>query len=200
MNSEIWKEIKDFPNYEVSNKGRVRNRLTGSILKGAIDKTTGYLKVGLYKNKVGFTKPIHRLVAETFLGLFINLDVNHKDGNKLNNELENLEWCTRSDNMKHAYKIGLSKPTDKTGKKVRIIETGDVFPSLSACARALNTKEKNISMCLNEDNKYNRSAHRGFHFEYVTEDVKHTNNYLRDYQLEAVSNMSNGCILNGGVA
>lgn len=92
---------------------------------------------------------------------------------------------------------------NKNGKKIRIIETGDVFPSLSSCARDLNTKEKNICTCLNNDNKYKRSSHRGFHFEYVneTEEIKEETpkNILRDYQFDAVSRMSNGCILNGGV-
>ena len=203
MKKEIWKVIEDFPNYEVSNKGQVRNKITGLILKPTLDKTTGYLKVNLQKNNKGNTRTMHRLVAEAFLNKPDNCnDVNHIDGKKLNNKSINLEWCTRSHNMKHAYKIGLSKPTDKNGRKIRIIETGDVFPSISACARDLDTKEKNICMCLNPNKKYNRSAHKGFHFEYVDNDEvskKPQNDILRDYQLGAIDRMTNGCILNGGV-
>ena len=191
---EIWKTIKDFPNYEVSTYGRVRNKKTKHILSGAVDKSTGYIKVGLWMDGNGTTKAVHRLVAETFLKQKIGFDVNHIDGDKTNNNVDNLEWVSRSDNMKHAYRIGLSKPTDKNGKPVRIIETGEVFNSLTECAEAIGGREHTIYMCLND--KYNRKAHKGYHFEYAE---KTRPPFLYGYQMDAVKNMRNGCILNGGV-
>lgn len=71
----------------------------------------GYYIVTLCKGKERKTKKIHRLVAEAFIPNVENkLQVNHIDGNKLNNNVKNLEWCTDSENMIHAYKTGLMKP------------------------------------------------------------------------------------------
>ena len=79
------------------------------ILQATINR--GYLRVGLHKDNFSQYKFIHILVAETFIP---NIEhkpfVNHKDGNKQNNFAENLEWVTNSENMKHAYKLGLNKP------------------------------------------------------------------------------------------
>ena len=110
-NPEIWKTIEDFPGYEISDRGRVRNKKTNSIMIPGISKQ-GYLHVGLRKNGVRKNVYIHRLVASSFLGKNDDLVVNHKDGNKSNNSLENLEWCTDSENIKHAYVTGLKKPSE----------------------------------------------------------------------------------------
>ena len=68
----------------------------------------GYLSVELWCNYKRKVKKIHRLVAETFIkNPFFKKEINHKDGNKKNNCVENLEWCTRSENMSHAYRTGL---------------------------------------------------------------------------------------------
>lgn len=195
---EIWKTIEDYPNYQVSIKGRIRNKKNGLIKKPAIDNSTGYLKVNLSSNKKCKTKAVHRLVAETFLGKKEKMDVNHIDGCKTNNNIKNLEWCTRSENEKHAYKLGLRLPIVSPSKQsVKILETGEVFDSLSACANAIKGQQKTISMCLSD--KYNRSAHKGFHFERVNNPEIKKESFLRDYQMEAVKKMCNGCILNGGV-
>jgi len=78
-----------------------------NILKATIDKK-GYLRLRLSHKNNKFSKRIHRLVAEYFLCNSYNLpEVNHKDGDKLNNKLENLEWVTTLDNIRHAYKNGL---------------------------------------------------------------------------------------------
>lgn len=107
---EEWKDILGYEGkYEVSNLGNVRNAKTNSILCKSIDR---YCGVKLSKNNIKKFKSIHRLVAESFIPNPNNLpQVNHIDGNKLNNCVNNLEWCTRSENMKHAYKFGLEKPT-----------------------------------------------------------------------------------------
>lgn len=110
---EIWKTIPGFSTYQVSNTGKIRSlnyKKSKKIkeLKPAVDG--GYLKTMILSdNKIYDTVRIHRLVALTFLGES-NLEVNHIDGNKLNNSIDNLEYCTRSENLKHAFRIGLEKP------------------------------------------------------------------------------------------
>lgn len=111
---EIWKSIKDFPNYEVSNLGRVRNKNTNNILKPALDKTTGYLKVNLWNNGTEKMHTIHRLVANAFIpNPEMKRVVNHLDCIKTNNRVENLVWATDSENMKHAFDNGLCENTRK---------------------------------------------------------------------------------------
>lgn len=179
----------------------MRNKVTGLFLRPAIDRSTGYIKVSLSRDGIGHTKPIHRLVAEAFLGKKEGLDINHIDGDKTNNDLSNLEWCTRGENNRHAYRIGLKTPSKNRAKRVRIVETGEVFDSLSDCANAIGGREYSISMCLND--KYKRHAHKGLHFEYVEETPEKREKirepFLRDYQLEAVDNLRNGSILCGSV-
>lgn len=104
--SETWKVIHLNTNYEVSNLGRVRNK-KGLLLKP--QKTEkGYLRVDLSKD--GKTKhyKVHRLVASAFIPNKNNLpQINHKDENKQNNRVDNLEWCTHKENTQHAFKTGL---------------------------------------------------------------------------------------------
>lgn len=96
---EIWKDINGYEGlYEVSNLGRVKSKR--KILKPINGE---YLKVGLSKNGVQKTLYIHRLVAETFLGKS-NLQVNHKDENKHNNYVDNLEWISFKENMNYGTK------------------------------------------------------------------------------------------------
>lgn len=88
------KRIKDFENYYIYSDGRVQNCNTNHFLKYTSDKR-GYLKVRLYKDKHQYTFLVHRLVALAFLPNPNNYpQVNHKDENKHNNDISNLEWCT----------------------------------------------------------------------------------------------------------
>ena len=92
--NEKWKKINGYKNYEVSSKGNIRNIHTKKYK--AVRKTkTGYLITDLKENGTKQTKYIHRLVAEAFVANLNNYPcVNHKDENKDNNCVENLEWCT----------------------------------------------------------------------------------------------------------
>lgn len=95
---EEYRDIKDYENYQVSNIGNVRNKITEKILRPGID-AHGYYLVVLYKNRKGTSKKIHRLMCETFLDNYENKScVDHIDNNKLNNDLKNLRWCSHKEN------------------------------------------------------------------------------------------------------
>lgn len=106
--------IKDFPDYIITDTGEVFSCNYHRCGKAKIIKQHlrgKYLCVRLYKNKLSYNKLVHRLVAETFIPNPENKEqVNHIDGNKLNNNLSNLEWSTRSENMKHAYRVLKTQP------------------------------------------------------------------------------------------
>ena len=150
---EKWKDIKEFPNYQISNYGRVkslarickRGNGTGdyykkeTFLKLRLDKY-GYERIALYNNGRGSQKHfmIHRLVAEAFIPNVDNKPtVNHIDGNKLNNYVSNLEYMTFEENLSHAWKIGLinnkgeknhlSKMNEKQVLEIRDLYSGNVY-------------------------------------------------------------------------
>ena len=107
---EKWKDIEGYEGYyQISSYGQVKNLLTNKILIGDTNNL-GYKRVTLYSPiKKRFF--IHRLVALHFCdGYQKDLVVNHKDGNKMNNKAENLEWVSRSENDLHAFKNNLRKP------------------------------------------------------------------------------------------
>lgn len=162
---ELWIKIRDNPNYSVSSNGRVRNNRNGKILKNR-KGSNGYLRV--FIKDINYNKQkdkqIHRLVVDSFFdGNHEGLDVNHIDGNKQNNFIGNLELCTRSENITHAYRTGLHKRPNTPSKAIRIIETGEVFDGIRECARYLNCSHGNISQCLNGK----QSTVKGFHFEFI---------------------------------
>ena len=109
---EIFKILKDYPNYEVSNNGNVRRVGKMNNLK-PIDNGKGYKTVHLSNDKGRKLCLIHRLVMTTFESIKELMDVNHKDGDKANNSLLNLEWITKSDNTRHAHKTGLFSSRNK---------------------------------------------------------------------------------------
>lgn len=112
LNIEEWKQIPNLP-YEISSLGKIRN-LQGKVLKTYI-QNSGYEQIKINYQGLHIHKSIHRLVAEAFIPNPLNRPcVNHIDGNKLNNTVDNLEWCTNSENILHARKTGLNpynKPT-----------------------------------------------------------------------------------------
>lgn len=144
---EIWKEISNFSDYEVSNLGRVKSKkrivttkqnkkypVKEKILKPQINNKTGYMQYALIKNKKKITKLAHILVAETFLNKTNdNLEINHKDENKLNNRLDNLEYCT------HKYNINYG--TGNYRRKVTEINTRKLIRTTN---RITNRKTKRV--------------------------------------------------------
>ena len=130
----------------------MKNNKTNKVLK-LRPNYKGYLKTNISINGKLKTVFVHRLVAETFLpSSYENLQVNHKDGNKLNNHVSNLEWITASENIKHAYRIGLNKGN---GKKVYQKNTEgnivNVYNSTREAARYLGNEKfsSRISMACN---------------------------------------------------
>lgn len=122
---EIWKEIPGFKDYEASNLGNIRswkNKKKGKLLRPAKNKY-GYMHVVLYDENI---KPrpvlVHRAVLSAFMGKN-KLIVNHKDGRKDNNNIENLEYCTYSENSKHSFVIGIQD--NKGEKHPRAVFTND---------------------------------------------------------------------------
>ena len=106
---EEWKELKGFEDkYKISSKGNVFNKENDTFVKTRVSKD-GYVKTTLYYNKKSYSKEIHRLVAETFIvkDNKKKLEVNHKDGNKQNNSVDNLEWITHRENIMHAWNNNL---------------------------------------------------------------------------------------------
>lgn len=158
---EEWACIIGFYNYIISTFGRVYNTKYERFLKACLNNS-GYRTVNLYQDGVKTSISIHRLVAETFLSNYLNKDwVNHIDGNKENNHVSNLEWATPSENRIHAYRTGLQSPPSM--RAVRVVETNEVFESISSCARAFNLHEKSIHRYLS-----GMFEHRlGLHFKYV---------------------------------
>lgn len=162
---EVWIVIEDAPRYSVSSWGRVRNDHTGRILKPGTNPD-GYSTVVLARDGQQPTpKKIHRLVAIAFFdNKDLSLQVNHDNGVKDFNHVSNLEWNTQSENQRHAYRNGLNTPSGGIAKTaVRIIETGEIFESQHACARAIQGSQSNVNACLNGRIR----SYKGYTFEYV---------------------------------
>lgn len=161
-NEEIWVDIEGYEGiYQVSNFGRIKSLsrpiFNGKgyflskerILKGSKNEK-GYLQVEL----LGKPTLIHRIVAIIFIPNPNNLpQVNHIDGDKSNNCVENLEWCTNSENQLHAYRLGLNKRSEYAGKSKKKICQIDlktkkiinIFESIADAKTFLGVKKENIS-------------------------------------------------------
>ena len=119
---EQWKQVDDFPNYEVSNQGQVRNKKTQKILKQFLHNNYAYC--GLYNNSIPKQVLIHRLVAMAFVPLeneqYQDYSVDHIDNNRLNNKADNLQWLKQKDNLEKSYEVGNQKK-----KKRRVYQYKD---------------------------------------------------------------------------
>ena len=153
--------------YAISDKGNLKNLRTNQILKPSTNKD-GYKSVLLSKNGKKMSIRIHRLVALYFLENPNKYpDVNHKNGIKDDNRVENLEWCSKSMNVKHAYDNNLIKTT-YSNKDILVYdkETGEhlfTFESVSQCCNMLNLNSSPVYSVL----KNKRSHHKGFIFKYI---------------------------------
>ena len=163
---EKWKDIKGYEGrYQISSLGRVKSlnyNKTGKekILKLKTSRN-GYLLIDLWEKGKGKTYSVHRLVATHFIDNSNNYpQINHKDENKLNNRVENLEWCTSKYNMNYGTRneksskklsevmkgkfIGEKSPR---AKKVKCITTGEIFGTVTEASKEYNTYRSDINKC-----------------------------------------------------
>lgn len=131
---EIWRDVPKYKGYyQVSSLGNVRSLIQWNghryikrnepYILSQSNTTTGYKKVELVKDGVVKSKKVHRLVAKAFIPLIKDKNIiNHKDGDPKNNCVDNLEWCTQSENIQHAYDIGLMKRKICENKEKLIIK------------------------------------------------------------------------------
>ena len=144
---ENWKAVNGYEGlYEVSDKGRVKGLKRNRILKNIVD-SLGYVRVSLCKENKPKAHKIHRLVAEHFLKPSEYKIVNHIDGNKENNSVENLEWCNASQNRKHACDTGLAAKEE--GRLIMCNETKEVYKGVMSAARHIGISHTMISSILN---------------------------------------------------
>lgn len=147
----MWKDYSC--RYEVSDEGEVRNKKTGKVLK-PVKHNHGYGQYFLYfgdkENRVMEKFYAHRIVAEVFIPNTENKPlINHIDGNKMNNNISNLEWCTHSENNTHAYETGLSK--EKGQVRVEQYDLDGnlicIHESMSSAGRLLGISNTGIGNC-----------------------------------------------------
>jgi hypothetical protein len=164
---EIWKDIPGFEeHYQASSYGRIRSKqrkitqkghknfytrtMNGKILQPR-EQNSNYHLVWLSVGSKKFPELVHRLVAKTFI---LNADnkscVNHKNGKKTDNRIKNLEWCSYSENIKHAHKIIERK---KVSKHILCVELNQVFQSIIGAAQILEINRCAISHALNGRSK-----------------------------------------------
>lgn len=148
-NSEVFEVLKDFPKYEINRTGVVRSIKTKVPLKHFL--SDGYVKVGIYKEKENgvSTKPharLHCLLAIQFISNPRNLPVvNHKDGDRGNFSLDNLEWVTSSENSQHAYDIGLTKQTGSCKEMEELDNVGNVIKTFTSVIETCESAGTSIS-------------------------------------------------------
>lgn len=158
MDFEIWNKIEGYDNYTVSNLGRVYN-IKLKRIKAQRMAPTGYLIADLKQNGVKRTHYVHRLVAEAFISNPENKPcVNHKNEVRTDNECSNLEWCTVAYNNSYngrAKRVGEHhQKHHPSRKRVRNVDTGEIYSSVRAAGRATGVCSISISYCLNGKQKH----------------------------------------------
>jgi len=157
---EEWRIINEFPNYDVSNLGNIRNNKSNKIMKICIK--SGYYHVSLLNTSVKKTLKVHRLVALAFIENPKNKsEVNHKDKNKLNNHVNNLEWMTRQENNIHRCEglkmtsnknkpiFRIDKNTNEILEKYNSIELAGIWAFQNGYTKTIHNGRNSIGNCVN---------------------------------------------------
>lgn len=179
--NEIWKDVKDFEDkYAISNYGRIKNKLTNHIYK-LTNKNGDYFRIILYDKNKSKTCLIHRLVAEIFIPNPNNKpQVDHIDGNKQNNRVDNLRWVTGKENIKNNieankfYYVGYYNK-NKINKKGKIIQFDKnmnkkgIYNNAAIASKETGVCSRNILHCVNH--KEGRKQAGGYIWLYESEVV-----------------------------
>lgn len=161
---EIWKETKVHKNYQVSNMGRIRSFAWGKdkIIKGGLDER-GYSRINIKGKKYR----LHRLIGDVFIrNPKKKPKINHKNGIKLYNRIENLEWCTNLENIRHAIKNGLARKADgRTQSPLKIKDLNNIILWKSQGMTGADIG-RHFNICKETINKFLRKeSHKYFYNE-----------------------------------
>lgn len=160
---EEWRVINQYPHYEVSSKGNVRH--IGKSNRKLGKNVNGYPTVYIRHNGKYKCLLVHRLVAMAFIPNPQNKPhINHKDGNKENGCVENLEWCTPSENERHKVNVlGVKQNPPHISKPVVCVETDRVYASIQYAAKDTGTNYRHIGEVANGK----RKTAGGFHWRFA---------------------------------
>lgn len=172
------KTVPGYPDYEVTDHGEVMSRKAGKIkILRPANHSCGYLSVGLCnKGERVKTYLIHRLVCEAFIpNPHTKPQVNHKDGNKKNNHVSNLEWCTNSENGAHSFMFLGRIPASKgrlgadsfRATPVTNLDTGSVYASIGIASNAINGSRGKLSECVNG----HKEKYKGYRWAFYKEAI-----------------------------
>lgn len=174
MIQEEWKDIPNLKGYQASNLGNVRSlnyNKTGKTKNLSQYNICGYLAVKATKNGISRRYLVHRLIISAFKGEN-EKEVNHIDGNKHNNNIENLEYCTRSENVLHAYKNGFKKAPSGANhiksKPVLQLKNEKIIKKYSYLSEVNKYGFLHSEVCLCCQGK--RKTHKGFEWKYAKVD------------------------------
>lgn len=176
----MWVKVSRNANYSISEGGEIRNDVTGRTKKPYTNKRNGYLYVDLYENNKSVKLPVHRLIAEAFIPNPESKPcIDHKDGNRQNNAIENLRWATYSENNSRFGTIGIRSDRVKVthyaelrnkrgGGHIEWLNPDAVmyFDKISDAAAYFGCTQGNITPLLKSGEIGRRGKMRGYKFEY----------------------------------